>query len=641
MDHQPSPPSRVRRVAAVAASLVVIGVAVVVLREPEAADGGPRPVPPPQTTVASYAGDGVLLPAPEGAPVQPERVEVTPGPERLKLAWAPVEDAVGYEVRWADRTRLVGQPTTQLDGLENGLPYTVEVRSVGKHGERSLATIAQGAPAAADETGWTFSDDFDESAPHPGRWRFTSVSRCGSAVPGTGDDARRLVITAQCGSEPVSLAARTPLRLSDGPGELGRFVVDTDQPGLAGELVLDLVPGPVDQIGPTTSRPGRPGKAQDDKALPPGAIRVRIATHADEATTAQVLVAPGTPRKGEPVRISTVPRAGIGVTARWEVVLHTDGVRVLRDGLVVGAGDVVPAWREATALVSLTGGRTGVRAAVDFVGFRGAPTTTPALVPAPVLDPGQVVSTSRSPQTPSGGALVKGVSGGRLLLTLVPQNAPDERADDVFTVEIGGKEFPARPAVPGQPLIRGVRYPVVADLPADALILRADGETLPLRVRGPAHPGRAATRVIAAHLELTPRPGDPPPLVALDVEPQERTRPALARPGAVLLDAAGEALPEGAVAPRGRLVVEMTLDAVGGQQIGGELAGLAGVEVRLDRTRLAGIPTVVDGPGIGGTWRIAIDTTALPAGRHSIEVRAVGVDARSAFAVAYTPFELA
>ncbi|MGW5050690.1 fibronectin type III domain-containing protein [Actinokineospora sp. NPDC004072] len=623
-----------------AASLVVIGAAVVLLREPEAAEDGPRPAPPPQTTVAAYTSDGVVLPEPQGAPVQPERIEVEPGPQRLRLWWPPVEDAVGYEVRWGERTRLVAQPAVQLDGLTDGMPYAVEVRSVGEHGERSLAAKTQGMPQPDDQTGWAFADDFDAGGPHPGRWRFTSVAGCGSAGPGSGDDARRLVVAAQCGSEPVSLAARTPLRLAEGPGELGRFVVDTDQPGMAGELVFDLVPGQVDQVGPASAPPGGPGKAQEDAALPPGAVRVRIAAEAGQ-TAVDVLVGRGTPRRGVPTRISNVPRPEIGVTARWEVVLHTDGVRVLRDGLVVGAGDAVPAWREATAIVSLVGDRTGVRAAVDFIAFRGAPTVTPPLVPSPQLDPGQVVSTGGSPQTPSGGARVDGVSGGRLLLTLVPQNGPDDPKDDAFAVEVGGKQYPAKPAVPGQPLLRGVRYPVVADLPTDALILRADGRTLPLRVHGPAHPGRAATRVVAAHLELTPRPGAVPPAPTLRIDPQDRTRPALARPSAVLLNAAGTPLESGGLAPRGRLVVEVALDAVGGQQIGGELAGLAGVEVRLDRTRLAGIPTVVDGPGIGGTWRIAIDTTALPPGRHSIEVRAVGVDARAAFAVAYTPFELA
>lgn len=627
----------------VAGSLVVIGAAVVLLRTPADTSTGPTPVPAPQTTVADYAREGVVVPGPDRAPKQPERLTVTPGPNRLNLAWSTVPDAAGYEIRWNDQVRLVALTTAQLDGLENGRQHAVEVRSVGKYGQRSLATINQGTPEPRPADDWTFADEFDDNAPHPTRWRFTSTSRCGTASPGTGADAQRLVVTAQCGSEPVSLAARTPLKLTNGPGELGRFVIDTDQPGLAGELLIDLVPGQVDQVGggTATARASTPGKAQDDQSLPPGTIRVRITARAGaEPTTVQVLVGPSTPRQGTPVRIAPVPTAGIGVTVRWEVVLHTDGVRVLREGAIVGAGDVVPAWREATAVVGMTAGRAGVRAAVDFVGYRGAPTATPPLMPAPALDTGQVVAPSRAAHTPSGGARVSDVTGARLLLTLVPQNGPDDPADDVYAVEIGGRQYPTVPAVAGQRLTRGVRYPVVAQLPADALVLRADGRTLPLRVRGPQHPGRAPTRVLAATLELIPRPGATLPEPPRQGSPQDRTRPALARPDAVLLDAAGTPLTEGTRVPRGRLVLEVTLDGVGGQLLGGELAGLAGVEVRLDRNRLAGIPTVVDGPGTGGTWRIAVDTTELPPGRHSVEVRAVGVDPRSAFAASYTPFEV-
>ncbi|MFC7618608.1 hypothetical protein ACFQV2_40020 [Actinokineospora soli] len=483
-----------------------------------------------------------MLPAPGTPPVQPERLDVRPGPGRLALSWPTATGAVGYEVRWGDRTRLVAQPAVQLDGLTDEQQYRVEVRSVGPHGERSLAAITHAAPHPAEARDWAFADEFDAG---PGKWRFTSAAGCGAAGLGKGDDARRLVVTAQCGSEPVALAARTPLRLGGGP-ELGRFVVDTDQPGRNGDLLLDLVPGPVAQVGAGagTAKPGQPGQALDDPTLPPGAIRVRVGAQPGAPTSVQVLVAPGTPRKGKPVRVAPVPSADIGVTVRWEVVLTTDGVRVLREGTVVGAGDVVPAWREATAVIGLSGGRGGVRAALDFAGFTGAPTATPALSPAPPLDTGQVVTDSRAFQTPSGGAWVSGVTGGRLLLTLVPQNGPEDPARDVYTVEVGGKQYPAKPAVPGQPMTRGVRYPVYADLPADALVLRADGRTLPLRVHGPPHPGRAATRVLAAHLELTPRPDTTPPPPA-PVETLERTRPALARPAAVLLDAAGRALAEG------------------------------------------------------------------------------------------------
>jgi hypothetical protein len=621
---------------------VAIGAAVVVLREPQSADSGPRPVPPPQTTVAEYTSEGVVVPAPPGIPPQPGRVDVVAGPGRLALTWPPVAEAAGYEVRWGEnRTRLVAQPAVQLDGLADGQPTGVEVRSVGTRGERSPAAAAVGTPGPSAEGGWSFAEEFDGPL-DPARWRFSSTGSCGAAGPGMADDARRLVVTAQCGSEPVALAARTPLRLAGGP-ELGRVVVDTDQPGLTGELLIDLVPGVAAQIGanPGPVKAGNPGLAIEDPALPPGAIRVRVAARPGAPTAARVLVAPGTPRRGTGATVSPVPSAAIGVTVRWEVVLRTDGVRVLRDGVVVAAGDVVPAWREATAVIGLAGSRSGVRAAVDFAGFRGAPTEAPPLAPAPPLDPGQVVTTQGgAARTPSGGARVTGVERAVLLLTLLPQNGEPEPAD-AFSVEIGGKRFPAKPAVAGQPMRRGVRYPVVAEVAPDALVLRADGKTLPLLVHGPAHQGRAQTRVAAAHLELTPREGAPQPPVYQELPgPLERTRPALARPGAVLLDASGQALTEGGRAPRGRLVLELSADALGGQQLGGELAGLAGLEVRLDRTKLAGIPTVVDGPGVGGTWRIAIDTAGLPPGRHSVEVRAVGVDTRSAFAVAYAPFVL-
>jgi hypothetical protein len=88
------------------------------------------------------------------------------------------------------------------------------------------------------------------------------------------------------------------------------------------------------------------------------------------------------------------------------------------------------------------------------------------------------------------------------------------------------------------------------------------------------------------------------------------------------------------------MVLEVTADGPGGQRLGGELAGLAGVEIRLDGAKIAGIPTVADGPGVAGVWRLALNTTELSAGAHTIEVKAIGVDARAAFAVAYAPFTI-
>ncbi|MGQ0839701.1 fibronectin type III domain-containing protein [Actinokineospora sp.] len=661
-DEPPTVPRRrgglARRIAVVAVGLVVIGGAIVVLRTPEKpGETAPRPAPPPQTTVREFAGDGVVIPTPVNPPAQPAKVEVRPGPQRLQVGWGPPEPvgAAGYEIRWGragqlDRVRLVAQPAAQLDALENEAEYEIEIRTVNAFGQRSLPVKTRGTPKlSANEPAWSFADRFiGRVVPDPERWRLSSASDCARATRGDGENGRRMVISAQCGTEPVALRSRAPLRLLESAvdGELGRVVVETDQPGQTGELLIDLVPGPADLIDGSPNgppRPDRPGLAQDDPALPPGTVRVRVAGQ-ETTTTVQVLVAPGTPRLGTAISVDPAPTANIGVSVRWEVVLRTDGVRVLRDGQVVGGGDVVPAWREATALLGFAASSGGLYAAVDLVAFTGAPTAPPVFVPPPALDTGRVVHVAGSGiVTSADGARVQGTVGGQLRITLVPQNGPDNppALDDLFTVEVGGSKYATRPAVVGQPLTRGVRYPIVADLPAEALVLGPDGKTLPLRVRGPFQRGQATTRLISASIELTAPPGGVSPAAGSGTDiPLFQIRPALARPGARFLDASGKPIPNDAEVPRGRLVLEVRADGPAGQRLGGELAGLAGMEVRLDGERIAGIPTVVDGPGVAGTWRLAVNTTGLRPGQHTIEIKAIGVDPRAAFAVAYAPFTI-
>jgi hypothetical protein len=73
------------------------------------------------------------------------------------------------------------------------------------------------------------------------------------------------------------------------------------------------------------------------------------------------------------------------------------------------------------------------------------------------------------------------------------------------------------------------------------------------------------------------------------------------------------------------LIIEVSLDATAGQRVAGELAGLAGVEVRVDDTLVAAIPTVRDGPGVAGRWRIALNPASLGGGDHTVTVRVLGV----------------
>jgi len=661
-EHPPALPRRpplIRRIAVVAIGLVVIGGAVAVLRAPqEAGDAAPKPVPPPQTSVREFAADGVVVPGPGNPAAQPAGLDIRPGPHSLRVGWGrrhidkPEPDrAAGYEVRWGrgdsrDSVRLVAEPAVQLDGLENDVSYRVEVRTVDAYGQRSLPLLGEGVPRlATGEPPWAFVDRFTSRVvPDPVLWRLASPGGCGRATRGDNDDGKRLVISARCGAESLALRSRSPFRLHSAPvdDELGRFVVETDHPGHSGgELLIDLVPGPVDLIGGSPNgspAPGQPGLAQDDPSLPPGTIRVRVV--GSEATTVQVLVPPGTPRLGTPVQTVRPPVAEIGISARWELIVRADSVRVLRDGQVVGGGDVTPAWREATALLGFIGARSGLYTGVDLVGFIGAPTTAPVLMPSPVLDTGPVIIAAGSPaQTPSGGARVPGSAGAQLRVTLAPQNGPTEQADDTFTVDVGGRLYPARAVIPGQQLIRGVRYPVVVDLPPEALVLRPDGKTLPVRVQGSLPRGRAVTRIVHASIELTAPPTAVSPASGTGIEePLAGPRPALARPSARFFDAAGKPIAEEGEVPRGRLVLEVVADARAGQRIAGEVSGLAGVEVYLDGDQIAGIPTTKNGPGIGGSWRLAVNTAGLGQGKHTVEIKTVGVDPRSAFAVTYAHF---
>ncbi|MFL6141506.1 MAG: hypothetical protein ACJ72N_06510 [Labedaea sp.] len=651
--------------ALIGGGLVLIGGAIVVLRDPDAGLSSDTPAPAPalpqQTTVRPFADASVIVPRPGERPKAPSRLNIRAGEHRLVAGWGPQHigepepaGAEGYEVRWGEggrfeHTRYIAQPVIQLDGLRDDVQYTLLVRTVDAFGQRSTAVRGTGTPSAAgdqDPTSYTMVDRFDgDVVPDPARWRLVGIGNCTKASRGEGEDARRMVITGQCGDsdEAVALRSRTPIRLNSAApgGELGRYVVQTDRPGQSGELMLDLVPGPVDLIGrpPSAAPPAAPpGRAVVDDSLPPGTIRVRISGRPPEAgaTTVRVLVGSGTPLLGKQIAVSAAPPPEVGVSVRWTVVLRTDGVYVQRDGLLVGAGDAVPAFTEATALAGLTGGDSSLRAAFDLIGFTGSPTAPPPLVPAPRVDFDRVAADSTTRlQTSGNGQRLARVTGGLLRVTLVPQRKQNPAGQ--FTVDIGGREIPARTAVPGQPMMDGVRLPIVADVPPDALMVSDNADSIPVVVRSVSNEDGLPTQVLTAELELTgDGSGSVPGERANAALP--RGNPALAVPNAALLDAAGTAIPALQEVPRGRLVLEVVADAEAAQRATGEVAGLAGVEVVLDGKQLAGIPTAAEGPGVGGRWRIALNTTGLTPGGHNLQVTAFGVDAVTAFQVAYAPF---
>ena len=327
------------------------------------------PPPPLPTVIRSYSAQGVLAPKPGAPPAAPGRLVITPGPRRLQVTWGAAAGVVGYDVHWDGGDRLVAEPDVELDGLPPGQDVTVDVRSVDAFGQRSSAVTADArprpdGPAGADDA---FVDHFTgATVPDPRWWRLASVNNCATASQGADG---RLMVLSECARSSVTLRARTPLRLNRSGTELGRFTIDTDAPGESGELDVDLVPGQVAMVDGSpndTLQAGPPNVAVADADLPPGTVRVRVGASIDLATgtpaeTVQVAAGAGVPTvppSTEAPHAIPVPLTGMSV--RWDVVLRTDGIQVLRDGVYVGGGNVVPSWSEATALVEF-GGDVGRR----------------------------------------------------------------------------------------------------------------------------------------------------------------------------------------------------------------------------------------------------------------------------------------
>ncbi|MFD1149450.1 hypothetical protein [Saccharothrix hoggarensis] len=592
-----------RRIAFIAAGVVLFAGVIGVLRttgvgEPATATSTS---PPPPTSLAPFAADGVLVPTPGPPPDQPAGLTVASGPQRLQLRWTG--DAPGYEVRWGtDRpqhSKLITQAVTQIDGLEDERTYVVEVLAVDAFGQRSAPATGSGTPHASRAGDYALEDRFDQDdAPDPTRWRLASRGNCARATPGQGDDGRRLVLTSNCAAAPATLRSRTPFALRDAD-ELGRFVVETDAPGADGELVLDLVPGPVSLVS--------------GDALPPDAVRLRVSTGAG-STSVQVVVPAGTPT--EVVR--AVPALDTGITHRWELVLRRDGMRVVFDGDVVATSAAVPTWREATALMSVAG-PTGQRATVDLIAFDAAEARPPAWVPGPRVD--VAVAIEASP--PGRVEPLPGVTGGQLRMALLHTDASPEAPS--FTASVAGVTVPLRPALAGTPWRPGVAYPVVADLPEEAL--RVSNGKLAVTVL-------TGLRLQATHadLELTGTFTGAPP--STERTPLIGPEPELARVEGTVLDASGQTVPEGAAVQRGRMVFDLLLEG----RPGATMAGLAGFSVRLDDERVAVVPTAAGGPGIAGRYRFALDTGDLSLGPHMIEVRMFGTSAETRPTSAYIPF---
>lgn len=639
----------------VLAGLVLVGGAVIALRlanSSPSTDAAPPP-PPVPTVIKPYSAEGVLAPQPGTRPDPPGRLTVTPGPRRLQVTWAGVPGATGYDVHWGESERLVAEPDVELDGLAPGGNVTVQVQSVDSFGQRSTATTVTArpqpdAPAGADDA---FTDHFTGAyVPDPRLWRLASQDGCASATKGA--DGRLMVLSECSQSSSVTLRSLTPFRLNRSGAELGRFTVDTDAPGENGELDVDLVPGHVALVDGSPNDPlqaGTPNVAVTDPNLPPGTVRVRIGASIDLASgvpadTVLVTTGPGVPTVPVyPQAPHAIPAPRTGLSVRWDIVLRTDGIQVLRDGVYVGGGNVVPSWSEAAALVEFGSDvQTQQRYDVAMIGFGGAPTGAPPLAQPPQLGADATVTTVAALPAAQQDEPVTGPGSGTLMLTVVALPfTPGEiltinGAPPVFAVRIGdnGPTFPATPAVPGTAFLPQVRYPLVAQVPASALT----GRAVPVRLIAQT-PDRypAALELQDAEIDMTPGP------VHRDAVPTRqitRLPPQLAMLTARVLDASGNPPPPGGMLPRGRAVLDVTMDSVAGQRLNSDLAGLAGFTVWLDDTELVAVPTAVDGPGVGGEWRIAFDAGDGTRGTHSIDIRAYGAQHGVTFEETYASYVL-
>ncbi|MCK2237585.1 MULTISPECIES: fibronectin type III domain-containing protein [unclassified Crossiella] len=594
---------RLRLAVVLGAAVLLVGTVVVLRGSGE--EQPALPELPPYRTMTEFRADGVLLPVPGAKPAAPTGLEVRPGSRRLVLSW--LGEAAGYEVTWGDdrRTRLVAERSAQLDGLTDGLAYPVEVRAVDAFGQRSDPLGGAGTPRTPAE-GWSFADLFDGTEDEVGsRWQL--VQRPGCAW--TGVSGGRLVVSANCGDRPTGLRARTPLRLRDNGG---RVVLETDAPEHRDRLTVDFVPGPVDVVG--------------DRLLPPGAIRVELATEG-------VLVR----HPGGEARLPGVAAPPVGRSQRWEIVFAGGELRVVRDGQVLGATPVARTWRQATVLFGFGGRGSGVTdVLLDLVAFDGEPVQTPPLrvTPRVLVD----LPRSAQPKAPEDTRPLRGTEGALLRMAVrSPLDGPEPR----LTAFVNGTGYPVRPVFPGMGLTAGSWFPVVADLPAAALAVDAQRYLLDVQLR--QEDAVVQLDYGPASLDLRPAAGqaaDEPPANRADRK-LPRPGPALAEPGATLLDAAGRPVPGGEPVAKGRAVIEIRLDGRAGQLAAGELAGLAGLEVRLDGDRLAVLPTAKDGPGAAGSWRIALNLSSTSAGPHTVEVRAVGTSWDTPTAYAFLPIMVA
>ncbi|MDQ3405229.1 MAG: fibronectin type III domain-containing protein [Actinomycetota bacterium] len=596
------------------ATLLVVG-SVIVLRQTAdtPAPNEPAPVDVTPAPVSRYAGEDVVLPEPGGRPERPREVTVHPGKDRLRIAWAAQRDMT-FEVRWTGGgSRLVTVPETEITELTEDREYRVEVRAVDSFGQRSESAEVTGRPSS-DTPLWRdgltglfddFRDDSSLRSDLPGSlWHLSGYRGCvdlRTREPGeTGQP-----IDLGCGADEAVLRSRQPMSVataSTGDGSTARFAVVTDAAGPGGSLTLDLVPGPADRLGDT---------------LPEGAIRAIV-----DDGGARLDFGAGHAPVADPPPVTYAPPRGAGALHLFELEITEYGVMLSQDGVVVAAAAVRPLWKQAWALIGMSGppGRES-RVHLAAAGFSGPNSQAQSVIEVPVSpatrqvlgfdDPAPSSGTPRQP-------LINAIAA-RMVVTMTVPAGVDTTA---IRVQLGSELLPAPLAVPG-----GSTVTAIAELPPSLLGSDGPDSLSPFVVRAPG----AGAIVVESYLEIAPGPVDAPRTITQSqIGRPPPTVDALPAAAVDIGDSAGTPLSTPTVSPEGRLIALVTLNGSGAQWDTGSVAGVQGFQLWLDGRIAAGVPTSTDGPSAGGRYSISLALNRLTPGVHVLELRVFGMDGSQA-----------
>ncbi|ALG12473.1 hypothetical protein [Kibdelosporangium phytohabitans] len=499
----------------------------------------------------------------------------------------------GYEVQWGERTRLVGEPVVQLDGLEER-EHEVQVRSIDPFGRRSTPVRVTGMPSRAARPALEYTDEFDTTdsvhAEVPGsRWHVSGYRGCIDLGAGRGVKQGQLAVQFGCGADDVVLRSRPAFRLISGNG---RLTVVTDAAGPRGELDFDFVPGTSDRIGTR-------GDAAPE--LPPGAIRVSISDGGTRLVTTGGEVTPSTARPA---------RRGSGALHKFDVVFTPSGVQVLQDDSIVLTSGVVPSWTTSTVLLGMIGppGRRS-RVHLDTVGMSSVVQPAEQVVEfATALGTQRVL---RPQETAPGIGVTRqpliGAAKARLRATVTLGAGTDPNG---MSLQIADRTVPMVPATPGSPAKPGADVTLVAQLPPE--LFTGDTPALsPLVIRG-----QGTGAVLESYLEIV---GTGPAKRLPDPELSPRL-PALPTVTASLRDVNGTDLGKTASA-NAPFQLEINLDHTLTQRDADDVLPVRGFEVFLNERRIAAIPTDSQGPTIGGTYRLTVSATEELPGDQTLAVR--------------------